>query len=116
MIVSAEFVNLGLPCVEGILHRLLYPILCKLHYLAGDVGLGFASRSARMFFGARFFRIRGSDVRSAIMCFDLSVQKYRTDSQLSLSNQSTATSEQWEAEGPDIGTSIYGFFLRILFF
>ena len=63
-----------------------------------------------MFFGARFFRIRGSDVRSAIVCFDFGVQKYRTDSQLSLSNQSTATSGQWEAEGPHIGTSVYVFF------
>ena len=34
------------------------------------------------------------------MCSDFGALKYRKDSELSLLNQSTGTSERWEAEGP----------------
>ena len=51
--------------------------------------------------GARLFRIRGNDVGSTLKCFDVGAPKYRKDSQLSALNQSTLTSEPWEAEGPD---------------
>ena len=37
---------------------------------ARDVGAAFALRSAIMCFGARLFRIRGNNVRSALMRFD----------------------------------------------
>ena len=48
--------------------------------------------------GARSFRIRGNDVRSAMMRFDFgNLKKYRKDSRLCLSTQSTGTSEPWEA-------------------
>ena len=52
-----------------------------------------------MCFRGRVIQDLGNDLRSPIMCFDFGALKYRKDSQQSLLNQSTRTSEPWELRG-----------------
>ena len=62
-----------------------------------------------MFWGWRIQDL-GNDLRPPIMCFDFGALKtYRKDSQQSLLNQSTGTSEPWELRGAVSGSQVSTF-------